>query len=61
MTPAEEIEECLNQLYMPDGKAIWLRSPNPLMGGQIPNDLIARGEFEPVLRVLSMLCDGAYA
>ena len=51
----------LAELYKPDGARVWLYSPNRLLKNQRPFDLISKGEIEPVLQVIAMLKDGAFA
>jgi transcriptional regulator with XRE-family HTH domain len=54
----------LSELYRPEEARIWLYSPNKMLKGQRPVDLIARGDDESrdeVLRVISLLKDSAFA
>jgi len=54
----------LSELYRPDQARIWLYSPNKMLKGRRPVDLIAQGDDpsrDEVLRVISHLKDGAYA
>lgn len=54
---AEELAE----LYLPDEARVWLFSKNRLLSGKRPVELIATGEIDAVLQVISQLKDGAYA
>jgi uncharacterized protein (DUF2384 family) len=51
----------LAELYEPDEARVWLHAPNRLLGNKRPFDLISRGEIDPVLQVIAMLKDGAFA
>lgn len=51
----------LAELYKPDESRVWLHSSNRLLGNQRPADLIRKGEIAPVLQVIAMLKDGAFA
>jgi hypothetical protein len=53
-----DIERLLEEVYRPEGREIWLKSPNPLLGGAVPNDLIAAGEGDRVAAVLHGLAEG---
>src|SRR6266404_64515 len=54
----------LSELYRPEEAKIWLYSPNKMLKGRRPVDLIAQGDDasrDEVLRVISHLKDGAFA
>lgn len=55
------VAEELAELYEPDEARLWLYSRNRLLGGQRPVDLISKSEIDPVLQIIAMLKDGAYA
>jgi uncharacterized protein (DUF2384 family) len=51
----------LSELYDPREANIWLFSPNKLLLGKRPVDLIKERKTEDVLRVIAQLKDGAFA
>jgi len=51
----------LSEVYDPAEAHIWLFSPNKLLSGQRPVDLIKERKIEDVLRVIALLKDGAFA
>jgi uncharacterized protein (DUF2384 family) len=55
------VAEELAELYQPDEARLWLYARHRLLDGQRPVDLIARGEIDPVLQVIALLKDSAYA
>ncbi len=55
------VAEELAELYEPDEARVWLYSRNRMLEDQRPVDLISKGELDPVLQVIAMLKDGAYA
>jgi len=55
------VAEALVELYAPDEAGAWLYSRNRLLAGQRPADLIGKGDVDPVLQVVALLKDGAYA
>jgi len=55
-----DICKALDGVYLPEGVRIWLSAPNPMLDGEIPNDLIERGDTERVMHVVEMLTTGAY-
>ena len=55
------VAEALVELYAPDEAGAWLYSRNRLLDGQRPADLIGKGDVDPVLQVVALLKDGAYA
>jgi len=50
----------LSEFYPPEEARLWLFAPHKLLDGQRPSDLIKRGEFESVLRIIGQLKDGAF-
>lgn len=50
--------EALHLLYRPDGMAIWMESPNQLLDGQVPSEMVADGEAQRVLDLIQALCEG---
>ena len=48
----------LNDLYRPEAHELWLRSPNPMLKGCTPHELIEAGEAERVLDLIQALCEG---
>lgn len=51
--------DLLTSIYAPDEAATWLRTPQPLLGGAIPRDLVKTEEGRArVLMVLGALADG---
>ena len=51
----------LGELYPPDQARVWLYARHRMLGGQRPLDLISDNQIEPVLQVIAMLKDGAFA
>jgi transcriptional regulator with XRE-family HTH domain len=51
----------LAELYDPPKANIWLFSPNKLLHGKRPVDLIKERKIDEVLRVIALLKDGAFA
>jgi len=51
----------LAELYTPDDARVRLYSPNRLLGKQRPAALIGEGNIAPVLQVIAILKDGAFA
>jgi len=60
-TDPRTLQELLDEVYTPEGQAVWLAAPNPFLDGQVPAYLIASGEEERVMDVLAMLADGTFA
>lgn len=56
----KHILEALDDLYEPNDAKAWMALPQPLLNGETPNALIARGEGAKVLVPLYQLLDGAY-
>jgi uncharacterized protein (DUF2384 family) len=54
------VAELLSELYEPEDARLWLFSRHRLLDDRRPVDLIAAGDTESVLRVLSQLRDSAY-
>jgi hypothetical protein len=52
---ASTILERLGRVVAPDFIPVWLETPVPALGGEKPIDLLARGELQPVLQVISGL------
>src|SRR5215207_9644334 len=52
---AERLVERLERLMEPDYIGIWLRKPVPALDEEKPLDLIARGEYRRVARLVSEL------
>lgn len=53
--------EMLTKIYTPEEAATWLRSPQPLLGGAIPRDLVQTDEGRArVLMVIGVIADGNY-
>ncbi len=57
----ECIYELAGTVYKPEGVRLWMESPNPMLDGCKPLDLIQIGEHKRVAQVLEMLTSGAYA
>ncbi len=53
----------LVDLYPPNQARIWLNSPNQMLDGRIPVDLISEGQegLQSVLQIIQQLKDGAFA
>jgi hypothetical protein len=56
----EQIADRLASLFTVAELTQWLVSPQPLLDGAIPADLLAKGRDAEVLRVLDQIGDGAY-
>lgn len=54
------IVEQLAELYEPDEARLWLLSPQKLLRGEKPVDLIRGGRFQEVLSVVHQLQEGVY-
>lgn len=54
----ERVREALAEVYRDEGIVIWMAAPNPLLKGEVPTDLIARGEADKVLAVIAGLAEG---
>lgn len=52
--------EELSELYTPDQARLWLFSPNRMLQGERPADLIQRGETKQVLTVIDAMREGAF-
>jgi hypothetical protein len=59
-TPEDAIRKRLASYYDADESEVWLKSPQPLLGGAIPNELIAHGREDDLHRVLDQLDDCVY-
>ncbi len=51
----------LAEAYEPTGVEIWLTSHIRSLGGEVPLELIRRGDGERVLAAIAVLLDGAFA
>jgi hypothetical protein len=49
----------LSDVYTPDGVEIWLHARNSSLDGARPIDLLAVGEFQPVVLAVERLITGA--
>jgi antitoxin Xre/MbcA/ParS-like protein len=56
----EYIVDLLADFYEPAEAREWLFSPQSLLGGSTPADLIRRGDLDAVLRLAGQLREGAY-
>ncbi|MGQ0544869.1 MAG: hypothetical protein ACT4P3_05975 [Betaproteobacteria bacterium] len=54
------IVEQLSELYEPDEARLWLLSPQKLLKGEKPVDLIKNGRYQEVLNVVHQLQEGVY-
>lgn len=54
------IVEQLADIYQPDEARLWLFSPQRLLAGSKPIDLIRAGSFQDVLKVVHQLREGVY-
>lgn len=63
MTVIEEIREGLRQLSAYDEASVelWLRTPHPMLDGDVPQELIDAGEGELVLELVRHMLSGAPA
>lgn len=53
------IVRLLSEVYRPEGVEIWLHARNPELGGDRPLDLLAGGDFQPVVHAVDRLRSGA--
>lgn len=53
-----QVIAALNDLYRPEARELWLGSPNPMLDGARPHDLIEAGEKDRVLDLITALCEG---
>lgn len=51
-------EEAMAEVYRPEGVALWRKAPNPMLDGEVPDDLIARGEGDRVVALCEALAEG---
>jgi hypothetical protein len=49
----------LSEIYRPEGVEIWMHAKNPEFEGARPIDLLAAGEFQPVVNAVERLRSGA--
>lgn len=56
----DEIRAMLAWFYEPVQIDEWLATPQPVLDGYVPNDLIAAGLADQVRSVVCQLADGAY-
>lgn len=56
----EYIVDQLSELYEPDDARIWMFSPQKLLGGEKPAELIRGGRIDEVLRLVNQLRDSSY-
>jgi|HubBroStandDraft_6_1064221.scaffolds.fasta_scaffold1074742_2 hypothetical protein len=57
----EQWRRDLGAVYLPEGVEIWLMSPNRLLGGTIPFELLATEREDEVAQVIEMLTTGSFA
>ena len=53
-------EGLLADFYCPEKARQWMRSPQRLLGGRVPADLIRAGRTGEVLRLINQMRDGVY-
>lgn len=53
------IVQQLQSVYRPEGIEIWLHARNRELGGERPIDILARGDFAPVVEAVDRLQVGA--
>lgn len=56
----EYIVDHLSDFYDPREARLWLISRQKIMDGEIPAELIQKGETEKVIRIINQLRDGVY-
>ena len=56
----EYIVDQLSDIYQPDEARHWLYSPQKLLDGHRPADLIKQGDVERVLEIIEELNDGVF-
>jgi uncharacterized protein (DUF2384 family) len=54
------VVEQLSDLYAPSEARTWLLSPQKLLGGQVPAELIQANRVDEVLALIHQLRDGTY-
>ena len=60
-TTREGIKAQLRHLYDTDEEAeLWLRIPQKMLGGAVPEHLIEAGRGDEVLEVIAAVAEGAY-
>lgn len=57
-TDRERVLTALAEVYRPEGMAIWMRAPNKLLNGRVPDDMIEQGDAERVLDLILALAEG---
>lgn len=50
----------LRHVYSPEEAREWIASPQPLLDGAVPRDLIDAGRHEEVLRLVAQIRTGVY-
>lgn len=56
----EPIMDALGAFYEPAGAVVWLTSPQTLLEGRVPLDLIREGDEPDVMDLVCMMRDGVY-
>lgn len=52
------VSDLLEKVMKPDGAAMWLQQPNPLLGGRTPAQRIAEGGYRDILGLVQALGEG---
>ena len=53
--------DALNEVYKPEGCALWYESPNRMLDGRTPRQAVDAGDGGKVLDVIDLLVSGGYA
>jgi hypothetical protein len=56
----EECMELLEDFYSPGDAWVWLYSPQAVLGGDMPVNLIRKGQAERVRQAIAQLRDSVY-
>lgn len=54
----EDVEDLLAEVYRPEGVDIWLSSPNRLLDGRRPCDLLDEGDYDVVYGLALAMAEG---
>lgn len=54
----EQVVAACGELFTPEGVPIWMASPNRLLDGRSPDELVEAGEGQRVLDLILALCEG---
>jgi hypothetical protein len=59
--PREEVTALLRSVYVDQDVTLFLSHPQPLLAGEVPNDMIASGREREVVEVFRAFVEGAHS